>query len=406
VIDLREFLPPGSGVWWGRAAAEAQPLVDALIEQTSDYQLAIRAFGGPSWNNEVVVGAPGMVSMVCRAGAGKPTGLGDLDVLPCHYSALPRLFVERRLPCDVGIVQVSPPDGKGMCSLGIGVDYVADAIVHTPVLVGEINQRMPFTVGSRQIPIDSFAATVFTDRRLPEDVNGEPDPPERRIAAHISDLIDDGDTVQIEPGRMGAAVLTALSDHADLGFHTGVITREMIHLVETGVANGSCKEIDTGLLVANAAAGSEELYLQIPELPVRLLPISYTHNIEVLSQLHSLVTVHFASEIDLSGHFGAGSSNGVDAGAASGQTDFTRAASLTGKRSIVALRAISRGVSAIKCSLGGGLATSTYPDVDVVVTEYGVAHLRGCSLVERARRLIAIAAPEFRDHLNQKGSIV
>src|SRR6202030_284466 len=182
-----------------QAAAEPRPLVDALIEQTEQIG-PLRVFTGLSWNDQLAVSMPDALSMVSYGGLGELGELsqcGRLDVVPCHYSALPRMFAERRLPCDVGLVQVSAPDRNGMCSLGIGVDYVADAMRHTPVLIAEINQRMPATVGTQRIPLDRFAATISTDRPLAEDPTRAPGVTEQRIAAHVAELIDDGDTVQL-----------------------------------------------------------------------------------------------------------------------------------------------------------------------------------------------------------------
>ena len=350
---------------------------------------------------------PDALSMVSYGGLGELRELsksGRLDVVPCHYSALPRMFAERRLPCDVGLVQVSPPDTDGMCSLGVGVDYVADAIPHTPVLIAEINAQMPTTQGAPRIPVEQFAATIATDRALPEDTLRPPGPAERAIAAHIAALVEDGDTVQIGVGSLGAAVIDALTRHEDLGFHTGMITDSLLRLIDKGVVTGRRKEIDTGLVVVGTALGSAELYRRAGDLPVRFLPTSYTHAPQVLSQLRSLVSVNFAVEVDLSGQVGAEVSRGVYVGAVGGQVDFARAAALTGKRSIIALRATSRGASTIKSALEGGVVTTGRSDVDAVVTEYGIADLRGCSLDERARRLSAIAAPEFRDQLDRERS--
>jgi acyl-CoA hydrolase len=312
------------------------------------------------------------------------------------------MFAERRLPCDVGLLQVSPPDEDGSCSLGIGVDYVADALSHTPVLIAEINERMPVTVGTQRIPLNRFTATVRTDRPLPEDPTRAPGVTEQRIAAHVAELVDDGDTVQLGVGSLGAAVLDTLAGHQDLGFHTGMVTDGLLRLIDKGVATGSRKEIDPGLIVAGTALGSAELYQRVPELPARFLPTSYTHSPQVLSQLSSLVSVNFAVEVDLSGQVGAEVSRGVYVGAVGGQVDFARAAALTGKRSIIALRATSGGRSTIKASLDGGAVTTARADVDTVVTEYGVAYLRGCSIRERAKRMVAIAAPEFRDQLDRE----
>jgi acyl-CoA hydrolase len=404
VIDFGRLISRGDGVWWGQAAAEPRPLVDALILQSPRIG-PIRTFTGLSWNDQLAVTIPGRMSMVSYGGLGELSELsrsGRLDVVPCHYSALPRMFAERRLPCDVGLIQVSPPDKDGMCSLGIGVDYVADAMRHTPVLIAEINQRMPSTIGTQRIPLYRFASTITTDRPLAEDPTRAPGATEQRIAAHIAELIDDGDTVQLGVGSLGTAVLDALAEHENLGFHTGMVTNGLLRLVDKGVVTGSRKEIDPGLIVAGTALGTAELYNRVPELPAKFLPTSYTHSPQVLSQLHSLVSVNFAMEVDLSGQVGAEVNRGVYIGAVGGQVDFTRAAALTGKRSIIALRATSGGQSTIKASLGGGVVTTTRSDVDTVVTEHGVADLRGCSLRERAERLAAIAAPEFRDQLDRE----
>ena len=406
MIDFGKYLTAGAGVWWGQAAAEPRPLVDALIEQ-SERIGPFRVFTGLSWNDQLAVSMPDAVSMVSYGGLGELRELsksGRLDVVPCHYSALPRMFAERRLPCDVGLVQVSPPDADGMCSLGVGVDYVADAVPHTPVLIAEINAQMPATLGTARIHLDRFAATIATDRALPEDTLRAPSEADRVIAARIAELIDDGDTVQFGVGSLASAVIDAVTGHEDLGIHTGMITDGLLGLIDKGVATGACKEIDTGLAVVGTALGSAELYRRIPELPVRFLPTSYTHAPQILSHLRSLVSVNFAVEVDLSGQVGAEVSRGVYVGAVGGQVDFARAAALTGKRSIIALRATSRGASTIKTALEGGVVTTGRSDVDAVVTEYGVAHLRGISLGERARRLSAIAAPEFRDQLNRERS--
>ncbi|MDT5391348.1 MAG: hypothetical protein QOE04_4989, partial [Mycobacterium sp.] len=384
------------------------PLVDALIAQSARIG-PIRTFTGLSWNDQLAITMPARMSMVSYGGLGELRELSRsrrLEVIPCHYSALPRMFAEHRLPCDVGLVQVSPPDADGMCSLGVGVDYVADAIPHTPVLIAEINAQMPATRGTPRIPVERFAASIATDRALPEDALRAPGEAERVIAAQIAELVDDGDTLQLGVGSMGTAVIDALTRHEDLGFHTGMITDGLLRLIDKGVVTGRRKEIDTGLVVVGTALGSAELYRRAGDLPVLFLPTSYTHAPQVLSQLRSLISINFAVEVDLSGQVGAEVSRGVYVGAVGGQVDFARAAALTGKRSIIALRATSRGASTIKTTLEGGVVTTGRSDVDAVVTEHGVAHLRGCSIDERARRLTAIAAPEFRDQLDRERSAI
>lgn len=401
MLDFGELLRPGMGVWWGQAAAEPRPLVDRLLAQASDLG-PLRLFTGLSWNDQLAQSMSPTDTMVSYGGLGSLRELGAtdrLEVVPCHYSALPRMFAEHRLPCDAGLLQVSPPDRDGMCSLGIGVDYMADAAGHTPLLFAEINQQMPAVPGSPRIPLSRFAATLETDRPLQQEQRRPAGDLDRSIAAHIAELVDDGDTLQVGIGSLGAAVFDALAGHRDLGVHTGMITDGVLALIDKGVITGSRKQIDVGLSVAGTALGSADMYSRIGELPVLFRPTSYTHAPQVLSMLSSLVAINFAIEVDLTGQVGAELSRGTYLGAVGGQVDFARAAALTGKRSIVALRSTMRGRSSIKFGLDEGVVTTARADVDCVVTEHGVAHLRGQPLAERRRRLIDIAAPQFRDEL-------
>lgn len=402
MIDLTQFVPPGAGVWWSQASAEPTPLVHALLDQ-ADRLGPLRAFCGLSWDERLVRHLPESVSLSSYGALGDLRHLsraGRLDVVPCHYSALPRMFAERALPRDVGLVQVSPPDADGLCSLGVGVDYVADAIEHTPVLIAEINQRMPATVGTPRIPLSRFAAIVETDRQLCEAPVRPADDAELAIARHVAELVEDGDTLQMGVGSLPSAVLDCLAGHADLGFHSGIITDGVLRLVENGVLTGARKEIDRGVIVTGAALGSTELYKRLPDLPVEFRPASYTHSPVTLSRLRSLVSINSAIEVDLTGQVGSELRRGVYIGAVGGQVDFSRAAALTGARSIITLRARSGSRSTIVPVVHGAVTTGR-SDVDVVVTEYGAAHLRGCDLPERARRLTAIAAPEHREALER-----
>jgi acyl-CoA hydrolase len=295
-------------------------------------------------------------------------------------------------------VQVSPPDADGTCSLGVGVDYIADALAHTPILIAEINRRMPATTGTPRIPLSRFAAVVETDRPLAEAPVRAADDVELAIARHVAELVEDGDTLQLGVGSLPTAVLDALAGHQDLGVHSGMISDGVLRLVEKGVVTGTRKEIDRGVIVTGAALGSTELYERLAELPVEFRPASYTHAPHVLSRLSRFVSVNSAIEVDLTGQVGAEQRRGVQIGAVGGQVDFSRAAALTGARSIITVRARTGEHSTIVPRLDGPVTTGR-SDVDHVVTEYGVAHLRGCDLTERARRLAAIAAPEFREDL-------
>ena len=403
MIDLRRHIRPGDGVWWGQGGAEPEPLVNALLDQAGQIG-PVRAFCGLSWNERLSGELPAQVTVLSYGGLGELRGLsrhGRLEVVPCHYSALPRMFAQRQLPCDVGLVQVSAPDAAGMVSLGIGAEYVADAIPHARTLIAEVNQRMPGTRGTARLPLSAFAAVIETDRPLREAPARPADAVDRAIARQVAGLIDDGATLQLGVGALPSAVLEALPGHSRLGFHTGLISDAVLPLIESGVATGEQKEIDRGVAVTGTALGTAALYGRLGDFPVEFRPASYTHSPAVLSALASLVSVNSAIEVDLLGQAGAEVRRGVHVGAAGGQADFSRAASLTGTRSIIALRSQSGGESAITARLRGGVVTTARADVDAVVTEHGAAMLTGCPVAERARRLIAVAAPGHREHLER-----
>jgi acyl-CoA hydrolase len=400
-LDLAPYLRPGDGVWWGQAAAEPEPLVNALLDQ-ADAIGPVRAFTGMSWNERFAGPLPRSLTMVSYGGLGQLRRLSRrraLHVVPCHYSALPGLFARRLLPVDVGLVQVSPPDADGMVSLGIGVEYVADALPHARTLIAEVNQRMPRTAGAPLLPLTAFAATVETDRPLREAPSRAPDAVDQAIGELVAGLVNDGDTVQVGVGTLPNAILASLSGHANLGVHSGMISDGVLDLIEAGVVTGAKKEIDRGLVITGAAIGSAALYAGLSRFPVEFRPASYTHHPAVLASLRSLVAINSALEVDLLGQVGAEAAGGVHVGAVGGQGDFSRAAALTGARSIIALRSQSRAGSTIVPALAAGPVTTARADVDIVVTEYGVARLTGCTVGERARRLIAIAAPQYREGL-------
>lgn len=405
MIDLRKYIRPGDGVWWGQEGAEATPLVDALLDQAEQIG-RITAFTGMALNPRLIADLPDSMTMTSYGALGGLRRLaqaGRLDVVPCHYAALPRLFARGMLPRDVGIVQVSPPDDEGMVSLGIGVDYSANAIPHTRTLLAEVNEQMPTTRGGPRLPIGMFDHVVETDRPLLESGVREPDAVDRKIASNVAGHIQDGDTLQIGVGSLPDAVLTALSGHRNLGIHSGIITDAVLSLVDSGVVDGSHKAIDTGLVVAGSAFCTAAGRRLLPGLPVEFRPTSYTHSPAVLSRLPDLVSVNSAIEVDLNGQVGAEFARGTYIGAVGGQVDFSRAASLTGAHSIIALRSTVKlregsTASTIVPSLESPVTTGR-ADIDLVVTEHGTAELTGCTSLERARRLIRVAAPEHRETL-------
>lgn len=241
MIDLAPYVRAGSGVWWSQGSAEPTPLVQALLSQANEIVGSgepIRAFAGMSLDNRLATDLPASVRLSSYGALGTlrmVSSAGRLVIVPCHYSQLPRLFSSGDLPCDVGLVQVSPPGPDGFCTLGIGVDYAADAAAVTPILIAEVNARMPPTKGGPLLPLDRFSAIVETDRPLPESPErSSSDDVERAIARNIASLIEDGDTIQLGVGSLPSAVLEMLGGHRELGVHSGVITDSILSLVNAG----------------------------------------------------------------------------------------------------------------------------------------------------------------------------
>lgn len=396
MLDLRPHVRPGDGVWWSQAGAEATPLVDALLDQLPDLG-PLRAFSGLTLNPRLR-DVPDGLTVTSYGAMGELRRATGIEIVPAHYSQLPRLFAERTLPGDVGLVQVSPPDPDGLCSLGVGVDYAADAVPHSRTLIAEINHRMPRTTGTPGIPLERFAATVETDRPLAEAPERAPDAVDQAIAARVADLVADGDTVQMGVGSLPTAIVDGLAGHRDLGFHSGMLTDAVVDLVDKGVLTGARKEIDTGLVVTGQAIGRSDLYARLDGMPVEFRPASYTHDAAMLSRLRRLVAINSALQIDLDGQVGSEIVGGRYLGGIGGQADFSGAAARTGALSIIALRSTAGGRSSVVPRLDGPVTTAR-ADVDVVVTEHGTAWLRGCPTTDHGARLAAVAAPEHRDDL-------
>jgi len=392
-------------VFWGQGCAEPTPLIDAFLDTVSSARPAA-VFAGVSFHPRL--GSPvdglrvvsyGALGVLRRAAAN-----GTLEVVPCNYSNLPRLFRERRLPGDVALVQLSPPDENGNCTLGIGVDYLADALTHARHVIGEINVQMPSTGGGPLVPLARLDAYIETDRPLVEAPERAANAAEQAIATHVAELIPDGATLQFGVGPVPSEVIRRLASHRNLGVHSGQITDAVLDLVASGALTGAHKERDQGVIVTGTAIGSAALIEAIPTLNVAFRSVSYTHSAAVLSQFRRLVAVNSAIEVDLTGQVNAEVRQGQYVGGVGGQLDFTRAASQNGELSIITLRATEAGMSTIVPQLTAAVVTSPRADVDAVVTEHGVAWLRGQTLRQRAFALAAIAEPSVRDNLHAHAS--
>lgn len=385
-LDLGRFIAAGDGVMWGQACAEPVVLVDAFLELARELA-PLSAFVGLSWR-DLSGRVPKGLRIVSYGGLGRLGRLPELEVVPCHFSALPDLFARRRLPGDVALIQVGPPDDRGRCSLGVGVDYLYDALAHARLVIAEVNDHCPRTAGM-SVAWEQIDVAVHSSRPLVQAPPVSPGPIEERIAANVAAIVEDGDTIQLGVGALPEAIMAALRGHRDLGFHSGMISDGVLALIEAGAVTGARKPADRRLVVTGAALGSSSLFEALPRHEeIMFFPVSYTHAPATLARVGRLAAINSAVEIDLSGQVNAETVSGRRLGAVGGQADFLRAASICGGKPIIALPA-----KRICHELRGPVSVSR-SDVDWVVTEFGSCSLRGRSDEERRRELLRVAGEE------------
>ncbi|MFJ2759013.1 acetyl-CoA hydrolase/transferase family protein [Nocardioides sp. NPDC087217] len=404
-IDLTAHVRPGDTVVWGQMCAEPRTLTRALMEQAPVIG-ALRCFVGiPAASSVTVETVPDEVEVHSYCGSGSNATLhaaGRLQVWPVHYSDLPALLTAGPLHADVVLVQVSEPDEHGRHSLGLADDYFSAALDTARVVIAEISPQVPRTPGARTLTAADWAAAVVADDAPAEVAVPRRDETTLAVARQVAALIPDGATLQFGIGALPEAVLGELFDRRDLGIHSGLFTDAAMRLVEAGVATGVRKRLDTGVAVAGLLGGSAELFAWADHNPaVSLRPTSYTHEPEVLAAMPSLVAVNAALEVDLTGQINAEEISGRYVGAVGGAVDFLRGAARSeGGLPVVALPSQVEGHSTIVPRLSGPVSTPRSEQV-VVVTEQGVADLRGTTLAQRTERLIAIAHPTHRAALEQ-----
>ena len=391
-LDLATWIMPGDGVVFGQACAEPTVLVDALLAQAQAIG-GLRAFVGLAWGDRIANRASRSLEVVSYGALGRLGRVAGLRVVPCHFSALPSLFAAHSLPGDVALVQVAPPDSQGRCSLGVGVDYLADALEHARVVIAEVNDHCPVTAG-HWIAWDRLDAFVHSSRPLLEAPPVTPGETERQIAAHVAALVRDGDTIQLGVGALPEAIMQALGEHRDLGIHSGMISDGVLDLIEAGVVTNACKGTDRWLTVTGAALGSHRLFDALDKREdVVFRPVSYTHAPGTLATIGRLCAINSALEIDLAGQANTESVDGRPLGAIGGQVDFLRAAAASGGTPILALpstRVVKR--------LSGPVGTPR-SDVDWVVTEHGARSLKGLSDDQRSAALLELAGAAHAETL-------
>lgn len=396
----------------GHACGEPPTLVEALVARAPELrnvEIVHMVAMGPAKYAQ-----PGMEesfrhnSLFVGAATRKAISEGRALHTPCFFSEIPRLFTWRILPVDVTLMQVSPPDAEGFCSLGVSVDYTLASARSDRVTIAQMNRFMPRTMGER-IHLDEIDCIVEKDEPIMElkpPVIGDK---EKAIGENVAKLIEDGSTLQLGIGAIPDAVLLFLKDKKDLGIHSEMFSDGVLALAEAGVVTNRKKTINTGKFVVTFLMGTRKLYDFVDNNPdVMMRPVDYTNDPNIIGQHDKMISINSALQVDMMGQVNAEMIGRNQFSGVGGQLDFVRGASRSkGGKSIIALPSTASGgkVSRIVCELDRGSAvTTSRNDVHFIVTEYGAAELRGKSIRDRARALIAIAHPEFRDSLIKQAS--
>lgn len=328
------------------------------------------------------------------------------DYVPVFLSEIPQLFTKRILPLDVAIVQVSPPDKHGFCSLGTSVDIARAAIISAKTVIAQVNPNMPRVHGDAFVHCSKFTAAVWNEDPLPEmSYAQEANPVTEKIGEHIAELVEDGATLQLGIGTIPDSVLRKLTNHKNLGLHTEMFSDGAIPLIEKGIINNSLKKKVNGYSVTSFLIGTRKLYDFVDDNPgIKSLDISYVNDPRILSQNPKVTAINSAIEIDITGQVCSDSLGTYQYSGIGGQMDFIRGAALSerGKPIIAMPSATSKGISRIVPFLkqGAGVVT-TRGHVHWVVTEYGAVNLYGLNMEQRAQEMIKIAHPMHREELEK-----
>ncbi|MCP3725758.1 acetyl-CoA hydrolase [Paraburkholderia sp. CNPSo 3272] len=404
-VDFASIVRPGDTIAWGQSNAEPLPLTRKLLEQRHSIG-AFRIFLGASSFDTCRPEHADCIDFVSYCGTGANRALakaGALDILPCHYSQFPQMMESGRFPIDVLLLQLAPPDSLGRYSLSVAHEYLIPALKHARVVVAEVNEQAPWTYGERYLRDDEIDFILPTSRALPESSPSAASATDLAIAQYTASLIEDGATIQLGLGAIPEAILACLTDRRDLGIHSGTIGDKVADLMESGVINNARKSIDTGKTIAGVMMGGRRIHeFAHRNEAIEFRSTRYTHDPHVLASIDRFVAINSAVEVDLSGQINAEIAGGVYVGAVGGALDFLRGARRSrGGVPVIALPSTAgKGATRIVASLTGPVSTPR-SDAGIVVTEYGVADLRGLTLRQRRERILVIAHPDHRGALDQ-----
>ncbi|MES9541477.1 acetyl-CoA hydrolase/transferase C-terminal domain-containing protein [Actinomadura sp. NPDC000600] len=406
-LDFTRFVRRGDTVLWTQGVGEPLPLIERLLEQRHDIGGFTVLFGGAGYADVVRPEHADVISFLTPGAVGSNRALcaaGVADILPCHLSDLPRLIASGVLTVDVVIAQLAENE-RGRFSLGPASGYVTAAAERARTVLAEVNDQAPWTHSRHPVDRERIDAVVRTSRPLVEVPSRPPSPTDEKIAQYVADLVEDGATVQLGIGAAPNAVARLLAAKRDLGLHSGVIGDAVVDLVGSGAVTNALKPIDRGVSVTGGLIGTRRLFdFAHGNERLRVDPVTHTHDQAVLARLPRFTAINSALEVDLTGQVAAEVAGTAYVGTIGGQGDFVRGAlSSEGGRSIIALPSrTGRGRARIVSRIESGVVTTARADADLVVTEYGVARLRGRPIGERVRRLIGIAHPEDREALHRQ----
>lgn len=399
----------GDRVVVGHACGEPSCLLDALVQNAAAYEnveiVHMVAMGKAEYCRPEYAGAFRHNALFVGGATRDAVFEGRGDFTPCFFWEVPGFFRDPDvLPVDVALIQVTPPDENGNCSLGVSVDYTYQAVQQARTVIAQVNDQMPFTLGLHStVPVEQI--TCFVPRSTPVIELSPPSigPVEEAIGRNCAALIRDGDTLQLGIGAIPDAVLRFLGDKNDLGIHSEMFSDGVVELVERGVINNRRKTLQPGKSVAAFLMGTRRLYDYAHRNPaVMMAPVDYVNDPRVICQNDNMVSINSCVQVDLMGQAASETVGYKQISGTGGQVDFIRGAAMSrGGRSILAFPSTVKGrTSKIVPLLDEGAAvTTSRDDVDYVVTEYGAAHLKGRTLRDRARALIQIAHPDFRPDL-------
>lgn len=410
-----KYIRSGDRVVLGHACGEPQLLPTAMVERAQELEnvevVHMVAMGkglyakpemeGHFRHNGLFIGGPTRQAVRERRA----------DYTPCFFSEIPTLFRDGLLPLDVAMVTVSPPDRFGFCNLGVSVDYTLQAIKSAKTVIAEVNPNMPRTHGNSVVRVEEIDFFVPCNLPITELTPPKITDIETEIGRNVAQLVEDGATLQLGIGAIPDAVLHFLADKNDLGIHSEMFSDGVVDLAEAGVINCSKKTLHNGKMVVTFLMGSKKLYQWVHENPmVEMYPVDYVNDPYVIMKNDNMVAINSALQVDVLGQVAADTLGPVQFSGVGGQVDFVRGAarSKNGK-SIIALPStaakgtVSRIVPVL--DLGASVTTSRN-DVDYVVTEYGIAALKGKTVLQRMEALISIAHPDFRNELKEKAKAI